>query len=309
MIINEVFHKGKVLIPSIELIPQLSEIIGIQTDMQRKQSLLAEFHTQQDTYILNANAGEYERHTVKELLKFILAITDSPLKVNFLLEKFGLADIQHIKMKYLPTSKQSFIKQLRIYFAHQSTIILEEPYFYLDDVDRKIFSELLDDLCTTKQLIILASNLADALISCHKIYRLDDQGLKQLDIADSEEPKETAEEIQPFKLEKISTKKNDKTILFDPPEIDFIESVEGTIFVHVGGENYTCALTLTELEKRLKSYGFFRCHRSYIVNLQKVREIITWTKNSYSLRLNAGKDSVVPLSRTKLQDLRDLLNI
>lgn len=309
MIINEVFHKGKVLIPSIELIPQLSEIIGIQTDMQRKQSLLTELSTQQDVYISNMNTGEYERHTVKELLKFILAITDSTLKVDFLLEKFGLADIQHIKMKHLPTSKQIFIKQLRIYFAHQSQIVLEEPYFYLDDVDRKIFSELLDDLCTTKQLIILASNLADALISCHKIYRLDDQGLKQLDIADSEEPKETAEEIQPFKLKKISTKKNDKTILFDPPEIDFIESVEGTIFVHVGGENYTCALTLTELEKRLKSYGFFRCHRSYIVNLQKVREIITWTKNSYSLRLNAGKDSVVPLSRTKLQDLRDLLNI
>lgn len=309
MILNEVFHKGKILIPSIELAPQLSEIIGIQTDMQRKQSLLAEFHTLHDLYILNTNAGEYERHTVKELFKFLLAINGSKLKVDLLLEKFGLTDIQHSKIKHLPFSKQSFIKQLRIYFAQQSTLVLEEPYFYLDDVERKIYSELLDELCKTKQLIILASNLEDVLISCQKIYRLDEQGLKQLDIADSDERKEATDENQPLKLEKISTKKNDKTILFDPPEIDYVESVEGTIYVHVSGENYTCTLTLTELEKRLKTYGFFRCHRSYIVNLQKVREIITWTKNSYSLRLNVGKDSVVPLSRTKLQDLRNLLNI
>lgn len=309
MIINEVFHKGKVLIPSIELAPRLSEITGIQTDMQRKQSLLAEFQSQSDLYILNTNIGEYERHTVKELLKFLIAINGNSIKAEFLIDKFGLTDIQHIKIKHLPFSKQSFIKQLRIYFAHQSQIVLEEPYFYLDDGDRKIYSQLLEELCITKQFIILASNLADALISCHTIYRLDEQGLKQLDIADSDEQKEATDSIQPLKLEKISTKKNDKTILFDPPEIDYIESIEGTIYVHVGGENYACALTLTELEKRLLLYGFFRCHRSYIVNLQKVREIITWTKNSYSLRLNIGKDSVVPLSRSKLQDLRNLLNI
>jgi ABC-2 type transport system ATP-binding protein len=110
-------------------------------------------------------------------------------------------------------------------------------------------------------------------------------------------------------LQKISTKRKDKVILFDPPEIDYIESLDGSILVHAGGENYDCALTLTELEQKLLSFGFFRCHRSYIVNLQKVREIITWTKNSYSLRLHTGKDDVVPLSRSKLQELKALLNL
>ncbi|MGO4374916.1 LytTR family DNA-binding domain-containing protein, partial [Paenibacillus sp. MCAF20] len=110
-------------------------------------------------------------------------------------------------------------------------------------------------------------------------------------------------------LQKIYTKKNGKVILFNPPEIDYIESVDGSILVHVDGENYDCALTLTELEQRLANFGFFRCHRSYIVNLQKIREIITWTKNSYSLRLITGKDAVVPLSRSKLQELKALLNL
>lgn len=309
MIINEVFQKGKLLIPTINLTPQLHKIIGIQTDVQRKLVLINELKGNENIYLSTSNLGEYERHTVRELLKFFIGISGCAYKVDFLIEKFGLEDIKHVKIKNVAYSRQMFIKLLRIYFATQSTIVLEEPYFYLDDSDRKILSELLDELCATKKLIVLASNLEDALISCHKIYRLDEQGLRQLDIADTEEQKEGVYEQPNLKLEKISTKKNEKIILFDPPEIDYIESLEGTIFVHVGGESYSCAMTLIELEKKLKSYGFFRCHRSYIVNLQKVREIITWTKNSYSLRLNAGKDSVVPLSRTKLQDLRDLLNI
>ena len=143
---------------------------------------------------------------------------------------------------------------------------------------------------------------------CDKIYRLDELGLNLLDIADTEEQqKEETEES--FKIQKIPTKKNDKIILFNPPEIDYIESVNSAVVVHVGGESYNCGMTLTELETKLVHYGFFRCHRSYIVNLQKVREIITWTKNSYSLRLNVGKESVVPLSRTKLVELKQLLNI
>ena len=309
MIIKEVIYKGKILIPTIKLNPQKHEIIGIQTDVQRKQALLTELKLNKDIYISTSNAGEYERLTVKELINFLIKITNNLHKMDFLIEKFGLTDIQQTKVKHLPASKQNFIKQLRVFFAHQSTIVLEEPYFYLDDSDRKVFRNILEELSATRQIVILASNLEEALISCHKIYRLDEQGLKQLDIADPEDQQVEIEEAQPFKLEKISTKKNEKTILFDPPEIDYIESVEGTIFVHVSGENYACAMTLTELEIKLKSYGFFRCHRSYIVNLQKVREIITWTKNSYSLRLNVGKDSVVPLSRTKLNNLKDLLNI
>ena len=309
MLINEVFHKGRLLIPTFELNAQLHEIIGIQTDVQRKQSLLTELKLNKNIYISNSNAGEYERLTIRELIKFLITISSEIHKTDFLIEKFGLKEIQQTKIKHIPASKQNLIKQLRVFFAQQSTIVIEEPYFYLDDLDRKVFSNMVEELSATKEIVILASNLEDALISCHKIYRLDEQGLKQLDIADPEDQQEGIEESQPFKLEKISTKKNEKTILFDPPEIDYIESVEGTILVHVGGENYACAMTLTELEIKLKSYGFFRCHRSYIVNLQKVREIITWTKNSYSLRLNAGKDSVVPLSRTKLNNLKELLNI
>ena len=51
-------------------------------------------------------------------------------------------------------------------------------------------------------------------------------------------------------------------------------------------KDFVCALTLSELEVRLTGFGFFRCHRSYLVNLQRVREVITWTRNSFSLILD-----------------------
>lgn len=181
----------------------------------------------------------------------------------------------------------------------------------MEEQDCRQLKRILDDLSQEKQILILTSNLEDALISCDAIYRLNESGFHPLDIRDFDEDKQEVQKQDEanITLQKISTKRNDKVILFNPPEIDFIESVEGSILVHVGGENYDCALTLTELEQRLLNFGFFRCHRSYIVNLQKVREIITWTKNSYSLRLNTGQDAVVPLSRSKLPDLKALLNI
>ena len=206
-----------------------------------------------------------------------------------------------------------YVTLLRVFFAHQPTIVLEEPYFYLEEQDRRLFKRILDDLAKEKQMLVITSNLEDAIISCDAIYRLDEFGLHQLDIQASEEDKQVLQEQDQdqanITLQKISTKRNDKLILFNPPEIDFIESMDGSIIVHVGGEQYDCAMTLTELEQRLQNFGFYRCHRSYIVNLQKVREIITWTKNSYSLRLNTGKDAVVPLSRSKLQELKALLSI
>lgn len=79
-----------------------------------------------------------------------------------------------------------------------------------------------------------------------------------MDIRDFDEDKQEVQKQDEanITLQKISTKRNDKVILFNPPEIDFIESVEGSILVHVGGENYDCALTLTELEQRLLNFGF-----------------------------------------------------
>ncbi|MBO9605130.1 MAG: LytTR family transcriptional regulator DNA-binding domain-containing protein [Paenibacillaceae bacterium] len=315
-----VYENGELFLPKIELPMAANHSIGIITDLKRKQLLMNQAADHSRYYLFRVQQGEYMRLTVEELIAFLTRVTERNEQVASLLDYFNLKAERKVKIKDLSSSKRMYVTSLRVFFAHQPALVLEEPYFYLEEQDRRQFKRILDDLSQEKQLLILTSNLEDAIISCDAIYRLNEFGLHPLDIRDPEEeqpegqkgqePQEVQEQDQAnITLQKIATKRKDKVILFNPPEIDYIESVEGSILVHVGGEHYDCALTLTELEQRLLNFGFFRCHRSYIVNLQKVREIITWTKNSYSLRLTTGKDAVVPLSRTKLQELKAHLNI
>lgn len=68
-------------------------------------------------------------------------------------------------------------------------------------------------------------------------------------------------------------------------------------------------LTLSEVEKRLERSGFFRTHRSFLVNLQYLKEIISYTRNSFTLILENGADTIeVPLSKGAAKELRELLN-
>ncbi|WP_019637776.1 LytTR family transcriptional regulator DNA-binding domain-containing protein [Paenibacillus fonticola] len=306
-----VYYDGELFLPKIELNMTSNQSIGIITDLKRKQLLMNQLVNHSEYYLFRAGQSEYMRLTVEELITFLIKVTERNERVASLMDYFALKEERKVKIKDLSSSKRMYVTLLRVFFAHQPTLVLEEPYFYLEEEDRRHFKRILDDVSREKQVLILTSNLEDAMISCDTIYRLNELGFHPLDIRDSEEDKQEVQEQDQanITLQKISTKRNDKVILFDPPEVDYIESIEGSILVHVGGENYVCALTLTELEQRLLNFGFFRCHRSYIVNLQKVREIITWTKNSYSLRLNTGKNTVVPLSRAKLQELKALLNI
>src|SRR5699024_7679292 len=100
-----------------------------------------------------------------------------------------------------------------------------------------------------------------------------------------------------------------KIILFDPPEIDYIESHEGQSNLHIKGDAFPCVFTLADLEQRLSAFGFFRCHRSYIVNLQKVREVITWNPISYYIVLNYDKKLSIPISKTKIAQLNDTFGL
>ncbi|MGE7614704.1 LytTR family transcriptional regulator DNA-binding domain-containing protein [Paenibacillus sp. NPDC101420] len=305
------YYDGELFLPKIELNMTLNQSVAIITDLKRKQLLMNQLVDHSQYYLFRAGQSEYMRLTVEELITFLIQVTERNERAALLMDYFVLKEERKVRIKDLSSSKRMYVTLLRVFFAHQPTLILEEPYFYLEEQDRRQFKRILDELSQEKQILILTSNLEDALISCDTIYRLNESGFHPLDIRDIEEDKQELQKQDEtnITLQKISTKRNDKVILFNPPEIDFIESVEGSILVHVDGENYDCALTLTELEQRLLNFGFFRCHRSYIVNLQKVREIITWTKNSYSLRLNTGKDAVVPLSRSKLSELKGLLNI
>ena len=87
---------------------------------------------------------------------------------------------------------------------------------------------------------------------------------------------------------------------------DWIGVENEQTFVHVGSEAYPIRRTLADLEARLDPAHFFRAHRSAIVNLDRVQEIIPWFKGSHKLRLTTGAE--VELSRAQARALRKVLD-
>lgn len=110
-------------------------------------------------------------------------------------------------------------------------------------------------------------------------------------------------------FDKVPARVEDKIVLIDPLEMIYIESRDGVAHLHVQSGEYPCSMTLQELEQKLKPFGFFRCHRSYLVNLQRVREVIIWSRNSYSLVLDDENKSTVPLSKSKYEEMKAIMGI
>jgi two-component system LytT family response regulator len=103
-------------------------------------------------------------------------------------------------------------------------------------------------------------------------------------------------------MERIAVRKVDHILVFDVAEIDWIDAEHGRVVVHVGDEAHRVSRTLTQLEDRLDPLLFFRAHRSVIVNLGRVKEIIPWFAGSHKLRLTTGAE--VDLSRSRAKALR-----
>ena len=106
-------------------------------------------------------------------------------------------------------------------------------------------------------------------------------------------------------MDRIAVRKADRILVLDAEEIDRIEALGGAVVVHVGEDRHVVNRTLTQLQARLDPGLFFRAHRSVIVNLDQVDEIIPWFAGSHKLKLKTGAE--VDLSRSRAKALREIL--
>jgi DNA-binding LytR/AlgR family response regulator len=105
----------------------------------------------------------------------------------------------------------------------------------------------------------------------------------------------------------IPARAEDKIVLIDPAEILYVFAQEDRTFLQTHNECLPTQFTLTELERRLSRSGFFRTHRAYLVNLQQVKEVIPYTRDSFNLRLKDAEGTMIPLSKSAERELRELL--
>ncbi len=109
---------------------------------------------------------------------------------------------------------------------------------------------------------------------------------------------------------KVVVRSQNRLMLVDQKEICFASIEDGAISV-VGSavEGLSNCRTLEELMDQLDPETFWRAHRSFVVNIQHIREVVPWFKSSYQLRMDDPKRTEVPVSRSQTKRLRELFNL
>jgi two-component system LytT family response regulator/two-component system response regulator LytT len=110
--------------------------------------------------------------------------------------------------------------------------------------------------------------------------------------------------------EQLALKVGERFMLVQAEEIIFASLADDNITVvttqHAGTSNYR---TLDELQARLDPAVFWRVHRSHLVNINKIKEIVPWFSRNYLLRMKDEKATEIPVSRTQTRRLRDYLKL
>lgn len=106
---------------------------------------------------------------------------------------------------------------------------------------------------------------------------------------------------------KINGIKDDKIYLINYKNIYYIESVENKTFIYCEKEVYESKLKLYEFEEKLSSYNFFRCSKSFIVNLKYIKALVPLFNSRIEIELKNGEKLVVNRQYIKL--LKERLNI
>ncbi|MFD1708351.1 LytTR family transcriptional regulator DNA-binding domain-containing protein [Siminovitchia sediminis] len=315
-------HPGQVtaMYSNVNIREQLIQLFLGKTALSQGHILIEEqnmkFPSPQIGFLF-LNPGLYERLTVQEMLLFVKKLYHSPHTIHTVIQALGLEQIKSTKINKLSYSEKKRTQFSCLFLQDPSIFVLEEPDQNLDIESRQIFLSIYTKLRHAgKSTLILTGNLESAITAADRVFALDSNGLSPIPVEENHlvkagrtEEKKHQLDIEQIELKKIPTKVNDKIVLFNPTEIDYIESSNGRSYLHIKGESFPSDFTLQELETRLLPFGFFRCHRSYIVNLQKVREVITWTRNSYSLVLEDATKSTIPLSKSKMTQLREMMGL
>ncbi|MGC1782643.1 MAG: response regulator transcription factor [Acidobacteriaceae bacterium] len=101
-----------------------------------------------------------------------------------------------------------------------------------------------------------------------------------------------------------------RLLLVEQRDICFASIEEGTISVATHSiEGQSNCRTLEDLLDLLDPNLFWRAHRSFVVNIHRIQEVVPWFKSSYQLRMDDRRHTEIPVSRAQTKRLRELFNL
>jgi two-component system LytT family response regulator/two-component system response regulator LytT len=109
---------------------------------------------------------------------------------------------------------------------------------------------------------------------------------------------------------KLLLRSGARNLIVDPQELIYATIDSGVItLVTPQAEGQSSFRTLEELLSSLDPDIFWRAHRSFVVNINRIREVVPWFKSTYQLKMDDKKASEIPVSRMQSRRLREMLNL
>ncbi len=109
---------------------------------------------------------------------------------------------------------------------------------------------------------------------------------------------------------KLLVRSGGRNLIVDASEVIYATIDDGLITVVTtaleGQANYR---TIEELQSSLDPSCFWRAHRSYLVNINRIREVVPWFKSSFQLRMDDKKGTEIPVSRVQTKRLREMFKL
>jgi two-component system LytT family response regulator/two-component system response regulator LytT len=113
-----------------------------------------------------------------------------------------------------------------------------------------------------------------------------------------------------IRRDQVAIRVGERFMLVQAEEIIFASLADESINIVTGQvagtSNYR---TLDDLQARLDPDVFWRVHRSHLVNINKIKEIVPWFSRNYILRMKDSKNTEIPVSRTQTKRLREYLKL
>ena len=107
-------------------------------------------------------------------------------------------------------------------------------------------------------------------------------------------------------LTRISVRKGKRIIVLDVQDIVWIGAEETLNFVYTKENQYLINSTLAELEEKLDPTLFFRIHRSSMINLNYISEIVPWFAGQYKVVMKDKEKTELTLSRRRVRALKEI---
>lgn len=253
------------------------------------------------TGVVFAEDSLYKHRTPMGNLKFhcqLRGLLNS--RCNEVLLMVGLGDQTKIKVEDLHSGLARRLAFGVALLHDPQVLIIFDPFARCDEATIAHLSRLMIDLASDgKTLLVLADDNTHLAAVCQRLFSIDQGRLMEIDAHVGEEQSSI-----PFK---IPVRAEGKVLLINPGDILYADTHEGKAYLQTSDSRLATQFSLGELEQKLSRSGFFRAHRAYLVNLQHVKEVIPYTRNSYTLRLDDEIGTEIPLSKAAASELRDLL--